>query len=158
MTKIDQNLIRWSIGQGQQSCQKWKKSKKLLKSYRVDKNLRPAAAAYEPVQKHKVTPGILGWLNEMGTVSNCYESVLWLQSHMLPCNFGETPMFWNPVPGLEKVARRACARIPDVEGHDPMIWPAELSEWTYVSRTVWFVELAYCTCCNWVCASTAGCT
>ena len=37
----------------------------------------------------------------MGIVSNCYESVLWLQSHMLPCNFGETPMFWNPVPGLE---------------------------------------------------------
>ena len=28
-----------------------------LKSYRVNTNLRPpAAAAYEPVQKHKVTP------------------------------------------------------------------------------------------------------
>ena len=67
--KIDQNLIRWSTVQGQQSCQKWKKSKKLLKIYRVDKKLRPvaaaaAAAAYEPVQKHKVTPGIPGWLNE----------------------------------------------------------------------------------------------
>ena len=48
---------------------KWKKSKKFFKSYRVNKNLRPAAAAaaavaaaaapaaaYEPVQKHKVTP------------------------------------------------------------------------------------------------------
>ena len=59
------------MGQGQQSCQKWNKSKKLFKSYRVNKNLRPAAvaaaapsAAYEPVQKHKVTPGIPGWLNE----------------------------------------------------------------------------------------------
>ena len=42
------------------------KSKKLFKSYRVNKNLWPAAAAaaaYEPVQKHKVTPGIPGWLN-----------------------------------------------------------------------------------------------
>ena len=37
----------------------------------MNKNLRPAAAAepaataaaYEPVQKHKVTPSILGWLN-----------------------------------------------------------------------------------------------
>ena len=43
----------------------------LLKSYRVNKNLRPAAAAaqaavaaYKPVQKHKVTPGIPGWLNK----------------------------------------------------------------------------------------------
>ena len=34
----------------------------LFKSYRVNKNLRPAAA-YEPVQKHKVTPSTLGWLN-----------------------------------------------------------------------------------------------
>ena len=38
------------------SGQKWKKSKKLLKSYRADKSTRPAvavaqAAAYEPVQK-----------------------------------------------------------------------------------------------------------
>ena len=49
-TKIDQNVVRQSIGQGQQSCQKWKKSNKLFKSYRVNKNLRPAA--YEPVQKY----------------------------------------------------------------------------------------------------------
>ena len=65
-TKIAQNLISKSIGQGQQSCQKWKKSKKLFKSYRVDKNLQQpaaAAAADKPVQKHKVTPGIPGWLN-----------------------------------------------------------------------------------------------
>ena len=34
----------------------------LFKSYGVDKSLRPAAA-YETVQKHKVTPGIPGWLN-----------------------------------------------------------------------------------------------
>ena len=27
-----------------------------------------------------------------------------------------------------------------------MIWPAELSEWTCVCRTVWFVELAYRAC------------
>ena len=37
--KIDQNLIRLSTGQGHQSCQKWKKSKKLFKSYRVDKSV-----------------------------------------------------------------------------------------------------------------------
>ena len=59
-----------STGQGQQLCQKWKKSKKLFKSYRVDKNLRPVAAAYEPVQKHKVTPSILGWLNELINFQN----------------------------------------------------------------------------------------
>ena len=81
----------------------------------------------------------------MGTVSNCYESVLWLQSLMLPCNFGETPMFWNPVPvpSAEGSASRMCA-VPGC--HDPMIWPAELSEWTCVCRTVWFVELAYRAC------------
>ena len=50
------------MGQGPQSCQKWKKSKKLFKGYLVDKNLRLAAAAYEPVQKNKVTPGIAGSL------------------------------------------------------------------------------------------------
>ena len=46
----------------------------------MNKNLRPAAA-YEPVQKHKVTPSILGWLNkllshlpkvhELNTLKNC---------------------------------------------------------------------------------------
>ena len=56
------------MGQGQQSCQKWKKSKTLFKSYRVNKNLQVAAtavAAYEPLQKHKVTPGRTGWLNKV---------------------------------------------------------------------------------------------
>ena len=42
----------------------------LFKSFRMNKILRPAApaaqaAAYELVQKHKVTPGIPGWLNYM---------------------------------------------------------------------------------------------
>ena len=83
------------------------------------------------------------YTNEMSTISNCYESVLWIQSHMLPCNFGETPVFWNPVPGVEGSVSRMCA---DPGCHDPMIWPAELSEWTCVCRTVWFVELAYCAC------------
>ena len=79
----------------------------------------------------------------MSTISNCYESVLWLQSHMLPCNFRETLVFWNPVPGGEGSASRMCA---DPGCHDPMIRPAELSEWTCVCRTVWFVELAYRAC------------
>ena len=39
-----------------------KEIKKKFKSYRVNKDLQPAAA-YEPVQKHKVTPGIPGWLS-----------------------------------------------------------------------------------------------
>ena len=34
---------------------------RLFKSYRVNKNLCPAA--YEPVQKYRATPGIPGWLN-----------------------------------------------------------------------------------------------
>ena len=38
---------------------------------------------------------------------------------------------------------RMCA---DPGCHDPMIWPAELSEWTCIRRTVWFVELAYRAC------------
>ena len=38
MTQIGQNLIRQSIGQCHQSCQKWKKSKKLLQSYHVKKS------------------------------------------------------------------------------------------------------------------------
>ena len=58
-TKIDQNLSG-----NQQLCQNWKKSKKLSKSYRVNKTLRPPAT-YEPVQKHKVTPSIPGWLNDL---------------------------------------------------------------------------------------------
>ena len=38
----------------------------MFKSYRMDKKLWPAAAAaaHEPVQKHKVTPSIPGWLND----------------------------------------------------------------------------------------------
>ena len=75
------------------------------------------------------------YTNEMSTISTCYESVLWLQSHMLPCNFGKTPVFWNPVPEMEKVARRACARIPDVT----IPWfdlPNSQSE-VCICRTVW---------------------
>ena len=79
----------------------------------------------------------------MSIISSCYESVLWLQSHMLPCNFGETPVFWNPVPSGEGSASRMCV---EPGCHDPMIWPAELSEWTCICRTVWFVELAYRAC------------
>ena len=80
----------------------------------------------------------------MSTVSNCYESVLWLQSHMLPCNFGETPdVLKSRVRSGEGSVSRMCA---DPWCHDPMIWSAELSEWTCVCRTVWFVELAYRSC------------
>ena len=45
MLKIDQNLIRWSTGQGHQSCQQWTKSLKLFGCYGVNKSQRPAAAA-----------------------------------------------------------------------------------------------------------------
>ena len=40
--------------------------KKKKKKKKKKKNLRPAVTAvavYKPVQKHKVTPGIPGWLN-----------------------------------------------------------------------------------------------
>ena len=55
------------------------KSKKLFKIYRVDKNLRlvAAAAAYEPVQKLKVTLGIPGWLY------GGFESGMHAQSHVI---------------------------------------------------------------------------
>ena len=43
------------------------KSKKLFKSYHVNKSLRPAAPAalpvHEPAQNHKLTPSIPVWLN-----------------------------------------------------------------------------------------------
>ena len=48
----------------------------------MNKNLRPAAAApaaYEPVQKHKVTPSILGWLNYY---INCYCIYWWLSASL----------------------------------------------------------------------------
>ena len=79
----------------------------------------------------------------MSTIPNCYESVLWLQSHILPCNFGETAVFWNPVPGEEGSVSRMCM---DPGYDDPVVWPAELSEWTCICRTVWLVELAYHAC------------
>ena len=83
------------------------------------------------------------YTNEIINISTCYESVIWLQSHMLPCNSGETPVFWNPVPGGEGSLPRMCA---DPRCHDPMFWPAELSEWSCVCRTFWFVELVNRTC------------
>ena len=43
----------------------------------------------------------------------------------------------------EGSASRMCA---DPGCHDPMIWPAKLSVWTCICRTVWFVELAYRAC------------
>ena len=66
-----------------------------------------------------------------------------LQFHVLPCNFSETPVFWNPVPGGEGSTSRMCV---DPGCHDPMFWPAELSEWTCVCQNFWFVELAYRSC------------
>ena len=49
--------MRLSIGQVHQSYQKWKKFKKLFRSFHVNKTLQPvAAAAYEPVQKHSQPP------------------------------------------------------------------------------------------------------
>ena len=47
-----------------------KEIQKLFKSKRVNKDLWPAAAAaavqaaaYGPIEKHQVTPGMPGWLN-----------------------------------------------------------------------------------------------
>ena len=50
---------------------KKKKSQKLLKSYRVDKDLRPAAA-YEQVQKHKVNPVYRGDLINYIVIAMAY--------------------------------------------------------------------------------------
>ena len=72
--------------------------------------------------------------NEMSTISHCYVSVFWLQSHILLCNFVGSPVFWNP-PG-HKAVGRGRARIPDVT--IPCVFcPAELS-----SAELWFVELS----------------
>ena len=81
----------------------------------------------------------------MSTIPNCYESVLWLQFHILSCNsnFGETAVFWNPVPGGEGSVSCMCV---DPGCQDPVFWPAKLSEWTCICRTVWLVELAYRAC------------
>ena len=55
----------------------------------MNKNLRPAAAAYEPVQKHKVTPGIPGWLN------NHHWFRLWLVARSAPRHY--LNQCWNIV-------------------------------------------------------------
>ena len=52
----------------------------------MDKNLRPAAApaaaaAYEPVQKHKVTPGIPGWLNNRAPLLFYFKLCASFRSH-----------------------------------------------------------------------------
>ena len=78
--------------------------------------------------------------NKMSTISNCYQSVFWLQSHMLP--FGGIPRFWNPVPGQHGRLSRMCA---DPGCHDHMVCPAELSE-ALSSAGHWFVKLAYGAC------------
>ena len=66
MAKVKPDGHIWAL---EFKWKKWKKSEKLFKSYRVNKNLWLAtAAAYEPVQKHKVTPGIPGWLNYQALV------------------------------------------------------------------------------------------
>ena len=44
---------------------KMKEIRKVVQKLSCEQNLRPAAAAYKPVQKHKVTPGIPGWLNKL---------------------------------------------------------------------------------------------
>ena len=60
----------WQI----ESNKKWKKSKKLFKSYRVNKNLRPAAAALAvPVQKLKLPPVYRGDL-----INACTDTVWWI--------------------------------------------------------------------------------
>ena len=43
-----------------------KEIKKFVQKLSREQSLRPvvAAAAYKPVQKHKVTPGIPWWLND----------------------------------------------------------------------------------------------
>ena len=79
-TKIDQNLIRQSIGGGINPPQNKRKSEKLFGSYHVNKSLLPAAApsavssaetspapAYEPVQKHS-HPDIPGWLDKRSII------------------------------------------------------------------------------------------
>ena len=96
------------MGQGQQSCQKWKKSKKLFKSSRVDKNLRPPpAVAYEPVQKHKVTPGIPGWLNYISKISFKFPMGQWVNS-MWP---GNSIWYWRCCSTLVQVMA-CCLTAP----------------------------------------------
>ena len=80
------------------------------------------------------------YTNKMISISNCYESVFWLQSHMLPCNFGGTLVFWNTVPGLDKVACYACAQIADAI-IPCFVLPNFRSELS--SGELGFVELAY---------------
>ena len=74
--------------------------------------------------------------NEMNAISHCYESVL--QSHTLPCSFGGTLVFWNPVV-TNKVACLACGSILDVIPMSSHF--AELS-----SAERWFVELSHHAC------------
>ena len=58
-----------------------KEKEKGVKSYRVDKSLRPVGAAYEPVQKYKVTPGILGdlimYMSQQLSSFSIYKIAIW---------------------------------------------------------------------------------
>ena len=98
------------MGQGQQSCQNWKKSKKLFKSYRVKNSV--AAAEYEPVQKHKVTPGILGWLNE-----DLYRP--WPKFNQLWRWSG-----WISMPNFRPFLSCVFQKMPG----NPIVWPVWLSQ------------------------------
>ena len=44
---------------------KMKEIQKVVQKLSRGQESAAAAAAYEPVQKHKVTPSILGWLNKI---------------------------------------------------------------------------------------------
>ena len=73
----------------------------------------------------------------------CVTHVPWCMSGSLTSGF-----LWNRRRGKTFPAFPAHAQpaIFYVSGKRPMIWSAELSEWTCVCRTVWFVELVYCAC------------
>ena len=82
------------------------------------------------------------YTNTMSIISNGYESTCLLQSHMFPCNFGKSPVFWNPVPIEQGSVSRMCA--------DPCVTipcfdlPNFRSEPSSVE--LWVVELAYRPC------------
>ena len=77
-TKSNQVIYR----SGPTIMPKMKEIQKVVEKLSREKSLRPAAAraavraapaaAYEPVQKHKVTPGIPGWLNDYTHVKQWY--------------------------------------------------------------------------------------
>ena len=75
---------------------------------------------------------------------NCCEAFIKIRWVLFPIAMNRSSGY-NPIYCPATSAKLLCFEIPcqvDPGCQDPVFWPAELSEWTCICRTVW-LELAY---------------